>query len=491
MKVKPRQRGYRVHPSWWTLLLILGIVGAIAVTGLAFNRDLQPYARVTLTSDRAGLVMEPNAKVKFHGVQIGRVSSISPDAPASSVKLELELYPNQLQYIPANVEAQIVAPTLFGAKYVDLIEPSQPIRKRLATGAVLKSHNVTIEVNTVFQNLMSVLNQVDVPKLNAILSALSDGFRGKGEAIGQATTDFNQVLLAINPRSETIRQDYRALKGFGDTFNAAAPNILTVLDALSTTSSTISNNAKALDSLLLNVIGLSRSGINLLGPNRDNLVHAINGLEPTTGLLMKYNPELTCLLVGGELLLDKYKFEDAVGGHDGRSVFLDAGLMFGDDSYMYPDNLAVMGAKGGPGGKPGCGSLPDVGQNFPQRYLVTDTGWGTGMDARPNPGIGFPGWADYFPVTRGIPEPPSIRHPGPPAPGPIPYPGAPPYGAPLYAPDGTPLYPGLPPAPPPGAPREPGPPPAGSEPFTPAFPAQVQPTYAFQPPSPSPPPTAP
>lgn len=480
METKPK---WRVHPAWWTASLIAGVVGVFVVTGLAFNRDLQPYARVTLTSDRAGLVMEQNAKVKFRGVQIGRVSSIIPAGSNGRVKLGLELYPDQMKYIPANVNAQIVSPTLFGAKYVDLSDPEHPSRNRLATGAVLTSRNVTAEVNTVFQNVMDVLNQVDVPKLNAILSALSDGFRGNGEAIGQATTDFNQVLLAINPRSETIRQDFNAIKGFGDAYGAAATNILTTLDALNTTSSTITDNSKALDSLLLNVVGLSHSGISLLGPNKDNLIQAVNKLEPTTRLLMKYNPEITCLLVGGQLTLDKYKYGDMVGGGDGRSAILDAGLMFGDDPYRYPENLPVVGAKGGPDGKPGCGSLPDVGKNFPQRYLVTDTGFGTGMDVRPNPGIGFPGWANYFPVTRGIPEPPSIRHPGPGAPGPIPYPGAPPYGAQQYAPDGAPLYPGLPPAPPPGAPREPGPPPPGSEPFTPQFPAQVQPTYAFQPPA--------
>jgi phospholipid/cholesterol/gamma-HCH transport system substrate-binding protein len=464
--------------------MLVAFVGAVALTGLAFNRDLQPYTRVTLTSDRAGLVMEPNAKVTFRGVQVGRVSSISLDhGPGGPAKLSLELYPNQLLHIPANVEARIVSPTLFGAKYVDLTDPSQPSRNRLAAGAMLESRSVTHEVNTVFQNLMDVLDQVDVPKLNAVLSALSDGFRGRGGAIGEATTDFNQVLLAVNPRSETIRQDDRALRGFADTFASAAPNILSVMDALSTTSTTISDNSEVLDSLLLNVIGLSHSGINLLGPNRDNLVHAINGLEPTTSLLMKYNPEITCLIVGGQVALDKYKLGEIMGGHDGRSVVLDAGLMLGDDPYQYPVNLPVVGAKGGPDGKPGCGSLPDVGQNFPQRYLVTDTGWGTGLDVRPNPGVGFPGWANYFPVTRGVPEPPSIRHPGPPAPGPNPYPGAPPYGAQLYGPDGSPLYPGLPPAPPPGAPPEPGPPPAGSEPFTPVSPAQVQPTYAFQPPA--------
>ena len=49
------------------------------------------------------------------------------------------------------------------------------------------------------------------------------------------------------------------------------------------------------------------------------------------------------------------------------------------------------------------------------------------------------------------------------------------YGAPLYAPDGTPLWPGLPPAPPPGAPRDPGPTP-GSEPFVVHAPAFQQPT---------------
>jgi phospholipid/cholesterol/gamma-HCH transport system substrate-binding protein len=110
------------------------------------------------------------------------------------------------------------------------------------------------------------------------------------------------------------------------------------------------------------------------------------------------------------------------------------------------------------------------------RNLVTNTGFGTGLDNRPNPGIGFPGYANYLPGTRGIPEPSSIRYPGGPAPGPIPYFGAPAYGAQLYAPDGTPLYPGLPPAPPPGQPREPGPPPPGSEPFFVANPGQMDPT---------------
>ena len=428
--------------------------------------------------------MEPGAKVKFRGVQVGEVLSIQPDNP---VQLAMRVYADQLKYIPANVDAKITATTVFGAKYVALFNPSDPSPKRLATGAVLKSSNVSTEVNTVFQNIIGVLDQIDTVKLNAVLSALADGVRGKGNALGVATTDLNQVLMALNPRSETIRGDFRAFKGFADTFSAAAPNLVTILDSLSTTGATITNNSKALDSALLNVIGLSRSGINLIGPNKDKLVRAINLAEPTTRLLMKYNPELTCTLVGGKNVID-FGFLDVAGGANGKSVILDVALLFGDDSYKYPQNLPINGIKGGPGGVPGCGSLPDVSKNWPVRHLVTNSGWGTGVDVRPNPGIGFPGFADYFPVTRGTPKPPSYRNLAGPAPGPVPYPGAPPYGAPQYAPDGTPLYPGLPPAPPPGRPREPGPPPAGSEPFVPPYPGAVQPTAPNGPPPSTPPP---
>ena len=184
----------------------------------------------------------------------------------------------------------------------------------------------------------------------------------------------------------------------------------------------------------------------------------MNILDPTTELLIKYSPTYTCLFQGAQWFLENGG-RDALGGN-GKSVIMDAALLFGDDPYRYPDNLPMVNAKGGPGGKPSCGSLPDVSKNFPVKYLVTDTGFGTGLDVRPNPGIGFPGFANYFPVTKGdagaAQDPLSRRSCAGPAAG---LPRAPPYGAPQYAPDGTPLYP----PPPPGAPpastrRRPAPP---------------------------------
>ncbi len=154
--------------------------------------------------------------------------------------------------------------------------------------------------------MVQLIKTIDPLKLNAVLSALAEGgVRGQGDRIGEAITASNQVLLELNPRTDTVREDFRALKGVSDTYSAAAKDIIDTVAAATTTSATVTTHAQQLDTLLLNVVGgLSRSGIDLLGASKDNLVKAVNLLEPTTNLLMKYNPMLTCLFVGAKTTLD-------------------------------------------------------------------------------------------------------------------------------------------------------------------------------------------
>ncbi|WP_431235904.1 MCE family protein [Mycolicibacterium psychrotolerans] len=465
--MEPRPGENRLHDRWWTVVLLLAIGVFFFVTGTAFAGTFRSYVPVTLTSDRSGLVMETGAKVKMRGVQVGRVGQIQGGQGPASLRLEID--PDQVRYIPANVGAQIRSTTAFGAKFVDLVYPSDPSPQRISAGAVLRSANVTTEVNTVFENVVNLLDMVDPAKLNAVLTAVADGVRGQGPRMAEATTDLNQVLKALNDRSDTIQQDWRSFKNFNDTYAAAAPDLVAILNAGSTFSATVASRAQDLDALLLNTIGFSQSGRDLLSTSGDKLVDAVNTLEPTTALLLKYNPVYTCWLQGATWTLNNGAY-DAWAGKDGKSAMFDVALLLGNDPYQYPDNLPIVAAKGGPGGKPGCGSMPDPTKNFPVRQLITNTGWGTGLDVRPNPGLGHPCWADWFPVTRANPRPPSIRQclPGP-APGPDPGPGMPPYGAAWYGPGGVPLWPGVPPAPEP-APAPPPPVAAPADQTAPATP---------------------
>ncbi len=120
-------------PGWWTLILAAFVVASVWLSYALFTGDLKSSVPVTLTSDRSGLVMETNAKVKMRGVQVGKVTAISGGNTESSapVSLRLDIDPDQIRYIPANVEARIRATTIFGAKFVDLVYPDQPSPQRL------------------------------------------------------------------------------------------------------------------------------------------------------------------------------------------------------------------------------------------------------------------------------------------------------------------------------------------------------------------------
>jgi phospholipid/cholesterol/gamma-HCH transport system substrate-binding protein len=440
----------RLRPGWWALILIVFVVGFVVVTSACFAGAFTTTVPVIVTAERSGIILEPNAMVKMRGVEVGKVGKV--ESTGDGARVTLELFSDQLPRIPANVVPEIASTTAFGAKFVNLVVPEHPSSQRLAAGAELQVRNVATEVNTVFENVVELIGMIDPAKLNGILTAVAEALRGQGERIGAATTGLNEVLQALNDRHDLIRADWQAFKGFNDTYAAAAAHLVTVLDAATTTGQTVVDHAQAFDALLLSVAGFGGAGADLLERSKDDFNATADRLEPTIALLREYSPTYTCLLQGSQFLLENGAY-DAYGGADRRSLIFDVGLLLGNDLYEYPRHLPVVAAKGGPGGKPGCGSLPDVAKNFPVRKLITNTGWGTGVDIRPNPGIGTTCAANWFPVTRAVPVPPDVRKclPGP-AIGPVPYPGAPPYGAPMYGPGGVPLWPGVPPAGP-----EPGP----------------------------------
>ncbi len=219
----------RIDPIWWAPTSFIVVAVLIALTAASFSGTFRQFISLTLVSDRAGLVMEPGAKVKLRGVQIGQVATIGTDVKAAQLQLKMD--PGPFQYLPSNLEAEIKSTTAFGSKYVDLVVPENPSRTPLKPGAVLHSRNVTAEVNTVFQNLQSVVQAIDPAKMNAILSAFAESLRGNGARLGEAITGANDLLLTVNPRMETIHRDWRLFGQTTAVYSDAAQNILSILGA--------------------------------------------------------------------------------------------------------------------------------------------------------------------------------------------------------------------------------------------------------------------
>ncbi|WP_156768149.1 MlaD family protein, partial [Mycobacterium sp. E1386] len=118
--------------------LIIALVAGALIYG-QFRGDFTPKTKLTMLASRAGLVMDPGSKVTYNGVEIGRVANISETVrdgkPAA--KFTLDVYPRYLSLIPANVNADIKATTVFGGKYVSLTTPQNPSPQKLNPHTVI------------------------------------------------------------------------------------------------------------------------------------------------------------------------------------------------------------------------------------------------------------------------------------------------------------------------------------------------------------------
>ena len=121
------------------LATIVVIAAIFAVTVGLFQGDFTKTVPVTVVSPRAGLVMNPDAKVKMRGVVVGKVDSIR-ERPDGTAALNLAMQPSQMHFIPANVLVDITSTTVFGAKFVELLPPDNPSPQTLRSGQVLEGN---------------------------------------------------------------------------------------------------------------------------------------------------------------------------------------------------------------------------------------------------------------------------------------------------------------------------------------------------------------
>ncbi len=341
-------------------IVIVGAIVALSVT--MFRGDFTDSVPLTVMSQRAGLVMNPDAKVKLLGVPVGRVSSIET-RPDGQAVIHLEMDPAQLAQIPANVGVDIASATVFGAKSVDLVPPADPSPQTLKPGQILTADHVTIEWNTIFQQLTSVLSKIQPEKLNATLGAISEAVDGRGEKFGQTLTDFDRLLAKLNPSLDNLNHDLEVAPVVINAYADAAPDLVATADNGAQISKTLVEEQNGLDALLISSIGLADIGNDVIGTNTDQLTQTLHLLVPTFDLTNRYNAALTCGLTALNKLASGPPLQKP-------GVVLSTGFMMGLERYRYPGNLPKVAAKGGPQ----CTMVADLPFNESPPFVVTDQG---------------------------------------------------------------------------------------------------------------------
>jgi len=350
--------------------LLTSLLVAFAVlTYLSYTAAFSSVDTVTVSSPRAGLVMDNGAKVKFRGIQIGKVTEI--DYAADQARLTLAINSDAMRYIPSNATVHIAGNTIFGAKSVEFIPPQSPSPTSLRPDAHVSASMVQLEVNTLFQSLVDLLHKIDPVELNGTLSALAEGLRGHGDDFGALLSGLNTLTQQANPKLGALQEDFRKTGVVTNTYADAAPDLNRIFDNLPTISKTVVDQQKNLNDTLLATIGLSNNAYETLEPAEQDLIDAINRLRAPLKVASDYSPEFGCLFAGiGRGIKE---FAPLIGVRK-AGLFTSSSFVLGAPAYTYPESLPIVNASGGPN----CRGLPDIptkqtgGSFYRAPFLVTD-----------------------------------------------------------------------------------------------------------------------
>lgn len=352
------------------------LASAVAVvsilTYLSYTAAFTPAATVTVNTPRAGLLMEPDAKVKYLGVQVGRVSAVQYNG--ADATLTLSIRQDQLDFIPANSIIKIASTTVFGAKAVEFVPPEQPSAKTLSAGAQLQATSVSVEVNTLFQTLVNTLHKINPVELSATLTAVSTGLRNNGDDLGQTLAGLNTLLERINPAMPALQDDLRKTAEVANIYADAAPDLVTILDNVPPISDTLVDSRDDLTATLLATTGLANNGYDALAPAENDLVAAVERLRAPLKVLADYSPEFGCVFKAISAV-DK-RYGPSLGGTV-PGLFVSVSFIPGSANYTYPESLPIVNATGGPN----CRGLPNLptkqigGSFYHPPFLVTDNAY--------------------------------------------------------------------------------------------------------------------
>ncbi|BDY27243.1 MCE family protein [Mycolicibacterium mageritense] len=373
----------RSHVRIAAAILAAIVLAAVVFTYMSYTAAFTPTDTVTVTSPRAGLVMERDAKVKYRGIQVGNVKDI--EYAGDEAKLTLLINRNEMRFIPSNATVRIAGNTIFGAKSVEFLPPDQPQPTSLRNGAIVAAKDVQLEVNTLFQTLSDVLNKIDPVNLNVTLSALGEGLRGNGDNLGAAMAGLNTYLQQLNPKLPTLQDDFAKAAVVANIYGDAGPDLAKIIDNVPTLNKTIVDEQDNLNATLLAATGLANNGTATLGPAADNYIAAIQRLRAPLKVAGDYSPEFGCILQGTSVGVDR--FAPIIGGIR-PGLFVASNFLPGAPAYTYPESLPLVNASGGPN----CRGLPNPpskqfgGSWYHSPFLVTDNAY---VPFQPNTEVQF------------------------------------------------------------------------------------------------------
>jgi phospholipid/cholesterol/gamma-HCH transport system substrate-binding protein len=273
---------------------IVLVVALIWLSIAIYNRDFSNVVKVSVSTDSVGSSLQKGSDVEVRGILVGTVTGVSTDGDGARISLDID--GSRAKQLPADMTAELLPKTLFGERYVDLVLPATPTGT-LRGGDVIPQDTSArgVELQQVFNRLLPVLQAVQPAQLSTLLGELSEALDGRGTQLGQTVHIFTTYLQRFSPEVPQLTADIAAFGQVADTYANAAPDLLTALDDLTTTSATLVADRQQLAALFANVQSASDIVSGVVATNAQNIITLSSNSLPTLRVLAAYSSEFPCI----------------------------------------------------------------------------------------------------------------------------------------------------------------------------------------------------
>lgn len=233
--------------------LVLGLAGiALTVGFVAYvlgglgGHPGGPF-QVKVQFARVGQLLRVAGDVKLRGVQVGQVAKIQHQ-PDGTATVTLAITPGM--QIPEDVTAGVGAKTLFGEKFVTLVDPVHPSGRLLHNGDVIPEDRTQppFELDQVISALVPILDSAKPGDLGGALHALAVGLAGQEQDARDAMDKGLTALAVLSAHKGDLDRLLAGMPASSGAIAKASPDLvasLNSLDKLSKQLVTDSSNVQA------------------------------------------------------------------------------------------------------------------------------------------------------------------------------------------------------------------------------------------------------
>ncbi|MEZ0050288.1 virulence factor Mce-like protein [Mycobacterium sp. MAA66] len=277
-------------------LLVLGailvsILCAVAVSLVAKSKgEFERVVTVTAAMVNVGDGLPAKSDVKFRGVLVGMVSSVTPARSGEPNLVDIAIKQEFASTIPNTVTARVVPSNIFAVSSVQLVDNGRAAPLRAGATIPEDTSLDTVLFQTTLDKLRQLLAAVGrspTPDSVGPLTALGEALDGRGPRLREAASDLKSIVAEVHNvvGTDDGPTTISALSAAAQGLKATTPALLDALDNAIQPARTVAEKRVAMTAFLAH--GLTTTGTlrDAFDHQTDRLINITTELTPVIGVL--------------------------------------------------------------------------------------------------------------------------------------------------------------------------------------------------------------